>query len=451
MNLFQPVIWSKGTFLTPQHLQAQDRFIENQLHFQIDALNFRPWGFSRLSIDQKALATGDFALVSASGILPDGLTFDIPDSDSSPEVKPIAPYFDNKESSRDVYLTIPHYVERGLNVTPPNHATATRYVTDVAMFRDENNGVAEKPVQVARKRFRLLVEGDSREGSTAMRVARVNRSSSGTFQLDPGFVPPALNLHASEYLRSVARRLLEILSARTANLSGMRRQKNQTLADFTVQDVANFWLLYTINSHILPLRHLFEADRGHPERLFSVMLSLAGALTTFSNKIQPQDLPLYDHDNLGVCFANLDEKVRALLETVVASNFVSLALKLVQPSIYAAAIDDDRYLAGTKMYLAIAAQMGEAELINKAPQLIKIGSGNYIEHLVKQALPGVKLTHVAAPPNPIPVRMNYQYFSFNQSGTAWDTIVKARNVAAYVPGDFQNPQLEVIVVLPQSG
>src|SRR6185295_9930666 len=107
MKLFQPVIWSKGTFLTPQHLQAQDRFIENQLHFQIDALNFRPWGFSRLSIDQKALATGDFALVSASGILPDGLTFDIPDSDSSPEVKPIAPYFDNKETSRDVYLTIP--------------------------------------------------------------------------------------------------------------------------------------------------------------------------------------------------------------------------------------------------------------------------------------------------------------------------------------------------------
>jgi type VI secretion system protein ImpJ len=43
MKLSQSVIWSKGTFLTPQHLQAQDRFIENQLQFQIDALNFRPW------------------------------------------------------------------------------------------------------------------------------------------------------------------------------------------------------------------------------------------------------------------------------------------------------------------------------------------------------------------------------------------------------------------------
>src|SRR6185295_1438138 len=203
MKLFQPVIWSKGTFLTPQHLQAQDRFIENQLHFQMDALNFRSWGFSQLAIDQKALATGDLNLVSASGIFPDGLLFDIPDSDASPEARPLADYFDTKESSRDVYLAIPKYVEHGLNVTPPNHSTATRYVIDVATFRDENNGVAEKPIQVARKKFRLLVEGESREGSTAMRVARVNRTSAGTFELDAAVVPPLLDLHASGYLISV--------------------------------------------------------------------------------------------------------------------------------------------------------------------------------------------------------------------------------------------------------
>src|SRR5688572_32859129 len=66
----QPVIWSKGTFLTPQHFQAQERFLESQLHFKLDALNFRPWGFSRLSIDQQALATGDFSIVAAAGVFP---------------------------------------------------------------------------------------------------------------------------------------------------------------------------------------------------------------------------------------------------------------------------------------------------------------------------------------------------------------------------------------------
>jgi type VI secretion system protein ImpJ len=101
------------------------------------------------------------------------------------------------------------------------------------------------------------------------------------------------------------------------------------------------------------------------------------------------------------------------------------------------------------MYLAVSARLNEAELINKAPHLLKVCSANYIERLVAQALPGVKLTHVAAPPSPIPVKVNSQYFSFDQSGPAWDAIANARNVAAYVPGDFPEPELELVIMLPQ--
>src|SRR5438034_6899567 len=131
MKLFQPVIWSKGTFLTPQHLQAQDRFIENQLHFQIDALNFRPWGFTRLSIDQHALATGDIALVSAAGIFPDGLLFDIPDSDPPPEASPIGSYFDARQESLKVSLSFPNYAKKGLIVPTQHTTTATSFMPDI--------------------------------------------------------------------------------------------------------------------------------------------------------------------------------------------------------------------------------------------------------------------------------------------------------------------------------
>jgi len=50
MKQLQPVIWTKGTFLSPQHLQLQDRFLENLLQFQLDSLTFRPWGFRSLQI-----------------------------------------------------------------------------------------------------------------------------------------------------------------------------------------------------------------------------------------------------------------------------------------------------------------------------------------------------------------------------------------------------------------
>src|ERR1019366_354224 len=183
-------------------------------------------------------------------------------------------------------------------------------------------------------------------------------------------VAPLLNLSTSDYLLSIARRLVEILSAKSSALSGSRRQKNQSLADFTASDIASFWLLYTINTAFPAIAHIFETRGGHPETLFSAMLSLAGALTTFSKKIHPRDLPSYDHDDLGACFTDLDEKLRLLLETVVPSNFVSLPFKLVQPNIYAVSIDRDEYLKNTKMYLALNAETGPAEMIGRGPHLI---------------------------------------------------------------------------------
>jgi type VI secretion system protein ImpJ len=92
--------------------------------------------------------------------------------------------------------------------------------------------------------------------------------------------------------------------------------------------------------------------------------------------------------------------------------------------------------------------MNEADLLNKAPQLIKVCSATHIEHLVRQALPGITLTHTPRPPASIPVKLKYHYFSLNQSGAAWEAVQRARNLAAYVPGDFPAPQLELVILLP---
>jgi type VI secretion system protein ImpJ len=47
--------------------------------------------------------------------------------------------------------------------------------------------------------------------------------------------------------------------------------------------------------------------------------------------------------------------------------------------------------------------------------------------------------------------MKYQYFSLNQSGAAWDSVTRARNFAAHVPAEIPNPQMELIILLPQTG
>jgi type VI secretion system protein ImpJ len=94
MKQLQPVIWMKGTYLSPQHLQTQDRFLENTLRFQLESLAFQPWGFAELQTNQEALASGDFQITRAAGMFPDGLAFDIRNSDAAPHGVSLADQFD---------------------------------------------------------------------------------------------------------------------------------------------------------------------------------------------------------------------------------------------------------------------------------------------------------------------------------------------------------------------
>lgn len=451
MKQLQPVLWSKGTFLTPQHLQLQDKFLEDSLTFRIQALNFCAWGFRELVLDEELLSEGQVAVSRASGIFPDGLPFAIPDSDPCPPSRALQELFEPEMRDLDIWLAIPDYKPLGLNVAGPGRTTDARYLAEIVTARDDNSGGAEKPVQIARRNLRLLAGNENREGHSALRIANVEKNETGGFRLNPRFVPPLLDVRASAYVSGLMNGLLEILSARSTQLSGQRRQRNQSLADFTTTDIANFWLLYTVNSNIPVLNHWLQGQPCHPQDLFAALTTLGASLTTFSSTVRPRDLPLYDHAELSQVFSVLDEKLRVLLETVVPTNAVSLPLTHVRNTIYATAIDQDRYLNNTRMYLAVAADAPEEAIIRTVPQLVKAGSATQIEQLISSAVPGIALAHLSSPPSAIPIKMRYQYFSLNQSGSAWESVIRSRNFAAHVPGEIPNPQMELIILLPRAG
>jgi type VI secretion system protein ImpJ len=451
MKQLQPVLWSKGTFLTPQHLQLQDKFLEDSLNFRIQALSFCAWGFNEVVLDQELLADGQLAISRASGLFPDGTPFAIPGPDQPPPSKALAEFFDPGMRDLDIYLTLPDYKDNGLNVAAAGRITGSRYLAEVVTVRDDNTGASEKPVQIARRNLRLLAANENREGSSALRIANVEKTDTGGFRLNPRFVPPLLEVRSSHYLSGLANGLLEILSAKSTQLANSRRQKNQSLADFTTADIANFWLLYTVNSNIPVLSHLLQGQRCHPQDLFHALTTLGASLTTFSLSIRPRDLPLYEHANLSGVFTGLDEKLRLLLETVVPTNVVSLPLTHVRNTIYATAIDQDKYLTNTRMYLAVAADTTDESIIRSVPQLVKTCSATQIEQLISNAVPGIALSHVANPPAGIPIKVKYQYFSLSQSGAAWETVPRARNFAAHIPAELPNPRMELVILLPQTG
>jgi len=450
MRQMQGVLWTKGTLLTPQHLQAQDRFLEDLLEFRTSALAFRPWGFRTLELDREALSEGGILSISqASGLLPDGLPFDIPGGEPAPPPRPLEELWSPDQRAMTLFLTVPERRSGGRNVGVGEKRQDARFVSEVELLRDENTGLMEKPIQVARKNLRILSEVENREGMAGIPLTRILRSESGQMELDPRFVPPLLDLSASPYLMTIARRLLEVLTARSASLSSGRRERSGGLADFGSSNVANFWLLYTINSMLPRFRHLFEVRLGHPAPFYQAMLELGGALSTFSKRIQPSDFPLYDHLDLGPVFTRLDDQIRELLETVVPENHVTLPLHPTGMSVHATALEKEEYLRAPQLYLGLRCDMELSTLIQKSPHLLKVGAADRVTRLVQQALPGLPIRHVPAPPDAVPVRTGRQYFLLDRSGEEWEAIQMSRNLSVHVPSELQNASLELVILLPE--
>ena len=261
------------------------------------------------------------------------------------------------------------------------------------MFTDENTGNEEKPVQVARRTFRLLFEDEYRDGFSTLRIAQVTRNAAGMPILNPRFIAPCLDLSSSTYLSGLMRRQIEILATKSGTLSGPRRQRGKITAEFSPSETANFWLLHTVNSYLPELKHIWKVRKGHPESAYVAMLRLAGALSTFSLEARPENLPDYDHDDLGRCFTLLDQAIRDLMETVIPSKFVSVSLEVKDRFIWGGTVTEDQYFRDSQFYLAVSAKMGVDDIIRKVPQLVKVSAQDDIQRLVRNALPGS-----AAPP-----------------------------------------------------
>ena len=447
MRHLQPVLWSKGVLLSPQHLQAQDRHHEETLAFQVGALSFCPWGFARLAFDHEALSGGTLVVSSAAGRFPDGMLFDAPGGGATPAAKLVTDAFRPDQRTLLAYLAVPEYRPGARNVARIGDQAVTRWHADEQLMRDETTGLAERPIQVAPPSLRLLVEGESMEGFVTLPIARLTRAFTGELAFDHTFIPPLLDLSASDTLLSLARRLIERLSAKSSALAGSRRQRNQGVADFSITDVGNFWLLYTLNTHFPSLRHLHDVRRGHPAHLWESMLALVGALSTFATGADARSLPTYDHLRLGEGFAELERRLYELLDGAAVDTAVSLPLKAIRPTLHAVAIDQAKWLEAPQWFLAVSAPLRQQELIPKVLQGCKVGSADVVDTLIRQALPGIELAHVSSPPPAVPVKLDFQYFAIRKAGGAWDAISRARNLAAYIPAELVDARFELVIVL----
>jgi type VI secretion system protein ImpJ len=443
------VVWTKGIFLTPQHFQCQDQYVEDLIHFRFGASQFANYGVTEVDIDHEALANGVFRLNSLRGFMSDGEPFDMPASDELPGSREIAPHWPLGQTVLDVYLSLPERRPNAANVELEGRRSGaasldTRYASITRPVPDGNEGGDERPVATAKKRFRLLLGGEFRGGRCSLRIAQIERNAAALPVVRKSFIAPCLDISSSDYLLGLLRRQVESLTTKSASLSATREKKGKAFS-FPAAQADKFLLLHTVNTYLPELRHIVRTRHRHPEVAFVAMLRLAGALSTFSEEGGPGDLPDYDHEDLGERFTALDSRIRDLIEVVLPSKLRKITLVRTDHTHWTGGLDDDLlFKMGSQFYLAIAGEMGVVDLIHKTPLYLKMAAPEDLDQIVSRATSGLVLSHTPVPPFEMSVER--QYFHINQSGTLWDKVKLARRIAVHASSEIVDPKMEIVVV-----
>jgi type VI secretion system protein ImpJ len=444
MKSLSRVVWSEGMHLGPHHFQAQSRYFEDSIQFAISALFPNAWGLISCEFNAAALRNGTVSVVHCRGVFPDGLAFNMPESDELPRPREIAELFPPTRDHLILSLAIPARKPDRQNTAveqvPPN---GFRYTAESRTFPDETTGRDEKQVRLGRKNIQFLLDVEEAANNVTLPIARIMRAGSGQFVFDPSFIPPSLSITASERLVTMLRRLIEIMEAKTsipAEGSGNRQA-------FSSREIASYWFKHAVNVSLLPLRHMCFIKHGHPEELFLELSRLAGALCTFALQSHPRNLPLYDHAHPDECFAAIDEMIRMHLEIIVPSNTISVPLKRESEFLWAGEVRDRRALDRADWILALHTSGSDAEVIERTPRLVKLCSREFVPKLVERALPGMALAHLQTPPPAVSPTVETKYFSVTKAGPCWEHIKQTNFVGLYIPADIPPSEPELIIVL----
>jgi type VI secretion system protein ImpJ len=446
MKFLSRVVWSEGMYLSPHHFQTQSRYFEDSMAFLSASLWHEPWGFLHFELDPKAMRNGSASLLHASGIFPDGMPFELPNSDPPPSIRNLLEVFPSTDAVLPLYLTVPSRRDNGFD-TDLTAANGGRFSRMAKTLRDETNGIDEREIDLGQKNIRLMTEAELTADVLSIPIAHVLRDGRGNLVCDEEFVPPCLRVSASETLMLLVKRLLDAAGEKSSTVARSARKAGRFEAGTAALDVANYWFLHALHNAIPPLQHLTSTRHAHPEDVFVELSRLAGALCTFSVESDPRNLPKYDHRNPGPGFRALDAHIRKHLEIVVPSNTVTLHFSPAEPYIHAADVTDERCLRRARWIFGIRSALGESDLLKMTPRLVKVCSSKFVPELVKRALPGMTLTHMPVPPTAIRAEVDMQYFSVETSGPCWEHILQTRKVGVYVPGEISRPEFDLTIIV----
>jgi type VI secretion system protein ImpJ len=408
------------------------------------------WGLRSIDMDRDALTNHRLVIHALEARLRDGTPVIVP-RDAALPVVDLRPIFQDKDMHQFlVHLAVPALALGRRNLSAERDARV-RYYQDSTTLDDENSGGNPQPVPVRVLNCQLLVGNQNLTGYETLPIARLEKSAQASAgpQLDRSFIPPLLSCDAWKPLvDGILRALYERLNKKIDWLVEQMTAQGITFDRQAPGDALILRQLQQLNEAICVLDFISTSPGVHPLTAFLEVSRIVGQLAIFGARRRPPDLPRYDHDNLGVCFAEIRDYLNTQLDIVVEPEykerpFIGAGLRM-QVSLEPVWLESN-----SQMFIAVQSTLDTPQcitLLTKAGQLdMKVGSSDRVEDMYRQGLAGLRFTAENNPPGALPKIPGQVYFQITQDlkNPEWMNVKKSLTLALrlnenLIVGSIQN-------------
>ncbi len=460
------ILWSEGLFLTPQHLQQQDRGHAAAIAaVWREAAPFR-WGIARFELREDAIGRGLAEVAAVVAVTREGVFVKgggLVGGGANARIRPLALGDGMVLGATTLYLCL----AREQPGVPPvaseaelaqSERLARRYLAETSEFADAEDIDQTDRVTLTRLPFLLQLaavpEGPAgqaaraalEQGFDVLPVARLLPKGEG-FATDPDFVPPALSLGAVPYLLHRAASLADRMLGRIAEIEpelGTRRLQ----AELGVPtNLAIFLVLRSLHEHASAILQATEMRETHPTELyfrlrqavadlsaFSPSVTLRGEVAASGEMAARPALPPYAHDDLGWRVLRAIETIDLLMDGLGSGAQISVELQFSPPERWSARIAPDFFHARVTRYFLLVESTLQSSEVEQLLAQRKIASAADLSQLIASNLYGLPIKRLADPPRGLPARTGrYTYFEITTDSPDWKAIRSRGDIVVFCP------------------
>ncbi|MCG7496201.1 type VI secretion system baseplate subunit TssK [Vibrio sp. Of7-15] len=434
------VVWSEGMFLSPQHFQQQERYLETFTKSYCGLMNPARFGLAALELDSSLTRIGKVGIKSASGLFPDGTPFEVHNG--------LALEIPEGTIDKLVYLALPIYRTGVVDVGDEQDKNRRHHRIDHNVFDTSRDHSEALQLELAEPNIVLKLEGDDLQDYTVIPIAHVTEhKSDGEIELNRAFIPVPLYFTVSDYLKDNVNDIYAQMQYRARTISQRLQVESGSKSHQAL--LRDYLWLQALGRWLPNVKYWLDTSTISPQEIYQTCLQMVGEMQGLEGKM-PQEYQGWEHNRLYSLFSSLFSDIRIMLREVQLDSVSTLVWdsSLFEKRRLLRTIVQDRGLFNAgRFLLVVSSPLGAVQLGEQFPQASKLAGNSAIAELVRNALSGVPMRALPVPPSELKARSDAAYFELDTQSPLWrELIQKDEPIALHVDSRIGEVDIEFFVI-----